>query len=82
MAFEPGRRHSCTLLSGLPVRDYVADVILTPDGGGTEIAWHSTFEPKVPGTGWLYRAVLERFITDVAGRLATASTTGRPQVDG
>src|SRR3954468_21700312 len=32
-----------TILSGLPVRDYRADVRLTPEGDGTRIVWTGTF---------------------------------------
>ncbi len=66
----PGRRLSYRLLSGLPLRGYRADVDLTPDGTGTRIRWHSTFRPRVPGTGWLYRLVLGRFIQRCADGLA------------
>lgn len=31
------------LLSGLPVRDYRAEVMLRPAGRGTDIRWRSTF---------------------------------------
>ena len=37
-------------------------VTLTPTAPGTSINWHSTFRPQVPGTGWLYRRELGRFI--------------------
>ena len=58
----PGRRLSYVLLKGLPLADYRADVDLTPQDGGTAIRWHSTFVAKRPGTGWLYRLALGRFI--------------------
>ena len=73
----PGRRLSYVLLSGLPLRGYRADVDLTPDGTGTEIRWHSTFRPKVPGTGWLFRVALTRFIRRCANGLATATQPAR-----
>ncbi|MEQ4305156.1 SRPBCC family protein [Plantactinospora sp. B6F1] len=75
----PDRRFSYELLSGLPLRDYRADVDLTPERGGTSIRWHSTFSARVPGTGWLYRLALGRFIGKVAAGLAThaAATAGR-----
>lgn len=75
VAFEPGVRFGYELLSGLPLRDYRAEVSLHPEGGGTRIVWRSTFRPKVPGTGWLFRTGLSRFIADVARRLATAAAT-------
>ena len=46
----PDRRLSYVLISGLPIRDYRADVDLTPDrDGGTAIRWHSTFRGAMPG---------------------------------
>jgi len=59
---RPGRRLSYSLLHGLPLKDYRADVDLEPFDGGTNIRWHSTFQPKRPGTGWVYRLVLSKFI--------------------
>jgi hypothetical protein len=67
----PGRRLSYVLLAGLPLRGYRADVDLTPaSGGGTDITWQSSFTAKVPGTGWLYRQALRRFIQRCADGLA------------
>ena len=57
--------------SELPVRDYRGEVELRPaDGGGTEIRWRVSFLPKVPGTGWVLRRGLTRFIGELAGGLA------------
>jgi len=67
---EPGRRLSYVLLSGLPLRDYRADVDLLAADGGTLIRWRSTFSAKRPGTGWLYRRVLARFIRKCVEGLA------------
>ncbi len=72
---QPGRRLSYALLQGLPLRDYRADVDLERSDGGTMIRWHSTFSPKVPGTGWLYRLVLAKFIRRCAAGLASHAAT-------
>jgi hypothetical protein len=71
----PGRRLSYELLAGLPLRGYRADVDLTPEAGGTVIHWRSRFTAKVPGTGWLYRWALGRFIQRCADGLATHAAT-------
>jgi uncharacterized protein YndB with AHSA1/START domain len=72
--FEPGRRLGYELRSGMPLRGYRAEVTLTPaDGGGTDIRWRSEFEPKVPGTGALYRRTLSSFMADAVKRLAAAA---------
>jgi Polyketide cyclase / dehydrase and lipid transport len=68
--FEPPSRYGYRLLSGLPVRDYRAHVTLSDTTGGTDIAWHSEFDRKFPGSGWLVRRSLQRAVRDVASRLA------------
>ncbi|WP_410593794.1 SRPBCC family protein [Amycolatopsis sp. lyj-23] len=73
VALEPGRRFGYSLEHGLPLRNYVAYVDLSPRDGGTDIHWHSTFEPKIPGTGWFYRWFLGSFIKRVADGLARAT---------
>lgn len=73
------RRLTYVLLAGLAVREYRAEIDLTPQeaGRGTAIRWHTTFRAKVPGTGWLYRRALERatrtFVDGLAGRAARAA---------
>jgi hypothetical protein len=71
----PNRRFSYALLSGLPLRNYRADIDLTPVEGGTVIRWRSSFTPKVPGTGWIYRWALNRFIQRCVDGLAAHATT-------
>ncbi|WP_020579415.1 SRPBCC family protein [Actinopolymorpha alba] len=73
----PGRRYGYALMSGLPLRDYRANVDLEPSNGGCSIHWHSTFDAKVPGTGWLYRRVLGDFIKACAEGLAHHATSLR-----
>jgi uncharacterized protein YndB with AHSA1/START domain len=71
----PNSRLSYVLDHGLAIRDYRADVDLTPG----QIRWHSTFDAKVPGTGWLYHRTLNRFIQRCAEGLATrAAATKSP----
>jgi hypothetical protein len=75
VTFEPARHFAYTLLSGLPVRGYRADVTLTPVDEGTQIVWHSTFRARIPGTGGLIRRKLTAFITVLAGELAAAAAS-------
>jgi hypothetical protein len=70
----PDRRFSYALLSGLALRDYRADINLTPADGGTDIHWHTTFRAKVPGMGWLYRRALQRLTEGFTQGLATRAT--------
>jgi Polyketide cyclase / dehydrase and lipid transport len=69
------RRFSYLHLSGLPVRDYRADVDLEPEAEGTRIRWCISFTPKVPGTGWLWRWAIGQFITQSARGLAAYAHT-------
>ena len=66
----PAERFVYASLSGLPVRDYLAEVELTAVVGGTDVKWQATFFPKVPGTGWLLERGLRRFLRDCAAGLA------------
>ena len=79
LEIRPGRGIVYGLLSGLPLRGYRGVVDVEPAGaGGSRITWSSTFEPRLPGTGWFYRAVLQRFVSDLVpalGRAAAGSTT-------
>jgi hypothetical protein len=70
VAHEPPYHLAYTLLSGVPVRDYRADVHLTPDDPGTRITWTATFTPKYPGTGWILTPFLRLILRDFARRLA------------
>jgi hypothetical protein len=74
------RRLSYTVLSGLAIRGYRADVDLEPiASGGCRITWRSSFTPKVPGTGRAYEKALQRategFVAGLAAHAATSSAT-------
>jgi hypothetical protein len=73
VACEPGRVFAYELEAGLPLKDYRAVVTLAPGAGGTTINWRSTFRPKVPGTGGLYRRELGKFIRKTVEGLAAAA---------
>ena len=75
VAYEPPTHHAYTMLSGNPVRNYRADVRLTPDGAGTLITWGATFDPMVPGTGRLLSAIYRRLIGSFARRVAAYAAT-------
>ncbi|MGH3787034.1 MAG: SRPBCC family protein [Pseudonocardiaceae bacterium] len=66
----PDRKFSYLHLSGLPGHDYRADLDLEPAEGGTTIRWHISFTPQVPGTGWLWRWGIGRYVKQSAQGLA------------
>jgi uncharacterized protein YndB with AHSA1/START domain len=77
--YEPPRRLVYVLLSGMPVRDYRAEVILTGDPtGGTVIAWRASFRPLIPGTAAPFRMLLGGYVRGFARRLA-AYAGGSPR---
>ncbi len=70
LASDPPTHLAYSILSGFPVRNYRADVTLTPDHGGTRIVWSATFDERVPGTGRLTELILRRMIGGFASGLA------------
>lgn len=68
----PDRRLSYVLLSGLPLVDYRADIDLIETADGTTVRWSSSFRPGRPGSGWLYKLILRRFLQRMVEGLAAA----------
>jgi uncharacterized protein YndB with AHSA1/START domain len=74
VTFERPSAFSYVLLEGIAVRNYRGDVTIEPDGdGGSVVRWHSTFDPKVPGTGWLWRSGFRRLLRRIVADLAAAA---------
>ena len=71
----PDGRFAYTHVSNLPMKNYRAEVDLTPNGEGTTIRWVSAFDPKVPGTGGLLRRGLVGFVAKLADGLAEHAAT-------
>lgn len=68
----PDRQLSYELLSGFPFRNYHADVVLAPSGGATRIDWTATFQCRY-GSGWFWRAFMNKVLSDLARQLAAAA---------
>jgi uncharacterized protein YndB with AHSA1/START domain len=64
------RRLAFEMLTWQPYRDYLCEVQLDQDGGGTWTRWTGGFRPRVPGTGRAQRLVLQSIVGDFATRLA------------
>jgi Polyketide cyclase / dehydrase and lipid transport len=78
------RKFKYATLSGLPFNDYIGEVDLKPAiGGGTTIHWHSSFMPKIFGTGWILQRGLHSFlgqcVSGLAEYAATSSDISTPQ---
>ncbi len=73
VVWDPPRDLGYVILKGFPVRNYRADVTLTPVGSGTQIRWHSSFDALIPGSGRLMSVILKKVIgrfADDAARYA------------
>ena len=64
--YEPPHHIGYTILSGVPVRGYHADIDLRTDATGTTIRWSGAFEPTVPGTGTALELFLSRTVLHYA----------------
>ncbi len=62
IAYEAPTRFSYTVLSGLPVRDHVGTVELTPNGGGTRMVYAVRTQPTLPVVGALVVAVVKQAV--------------------
>ena len=49
LEFEEDRRLAYMVIGGIPVRNYRAEVILTPSAEGTHIRWAATWDNTFPG---------------------------------
>jgi uncharacterized protein YndB with AHSA1/START domain len=73
IAYDPPHRFSYTLLSGLPVRDHVGTVELSPKDGGTEITYAVKTTPTIPLVGPVFMAIMKKAIGDLIGGVAKES---------
>jgi len=73
LAYESPSRFSYTVLSGLPVRDHVGTVELTPNGVGTKVVYAVRTHATVPVVGWAVVAVIKQAIKQLLGGVAKES---------
>ena len=71
LASEPARRLVYTVVRGIPVRNYRAEVTLTPEGEGTRIRWAAGWDRTLPGR--IVHSRLRAIYPDVVGRLIAAA---------
>ena len=73
IGYERPRRFSYKILSGLPVRDHVGTVELSPRDGGTEVTYAVKTTPTIPLAGPVFMAILKKAIRDLIGGVAKES---------
>lgn len=73
IAYERPHRFSYTILSGLPVRDHVGTVELSPADGGTKVTYAVKTTPTIPFAGAAVVAVLKQAIKGLLDGVAKES---------
>ena len=73
LAYEPAQRFSYKLLSGLPVRDHVGTVELTPEAGGTKVVYAVRTTPTVPVVGAAVVAAVKIGVGQLLGGIVKES---------
>lgn len=73
--YEQDHRHVYRLITpALPIKEYIAEVALTPNAlGGTDLRWSGSFSEGVTKTGPVLQAALRRAIQLLADRLIKAA---------
>ena len=71
---EEGRHLAYTVIGGMPVRNYRADVTLTPATGGTRIRWAATWDATL--TGRIVHGGLRTFYPQMLKDLVAAAENG------
>jgi hypothetical protein len=68
---EEGRRLAYTVIGGIPVRNYRAEVTLAPVAGGTRIRWAASWDRTLAGR--LVQRSLRRVYPQIVADLARAA---------
>jgi uncharacterized protein YndB with AHSA1/START domain len=82
IAYEEPSRFSYTLLSGLPVRDHVGTVELTPNGSGTKMVYAVKTQPTVPVVGAVVIAAVKQGVKGLIGGVVAESERRASATDG
>ena len=65
------RRLVYTVVNGIPVRNYRAEVTLSPVGEGTHVRWTASWDRTLPGR--VVHRTLRTLYPDIVGRLVAAA---------
>jgi len=68
---EPPRRLVYTVVQGIPVRNYRAEVTLTPEGQGTRIRWSASWDRTLGGR--IVHSRLRSMYPDIVSRVIAAA---------
>src|SRR3954451_15158992 len=73
IGYDPPKRFSYTVLSGLPFRDPVGTVELSASDGGTKVVYAIRTTPTLPAGGFVAVAVLKQAVKQLLGGLSKES---------
>ncbi len=68
---DPGARVVYTVVKGIPVRNYRAEVLLTPGADGTRIRWSAAWDRTF--LGWVVHRRLRALYPGIVHRLSSAA---------
>lgn len=64
----PDRHVAYRLISGLPLKNYLGQVDMVPQGDATRLDWYSSFEaPR--GFGWFWRWFMQNILSTMSRKL-------------
>jgi uncharacterized protein YndB with AHSA1/START domain len=78
VVFEEGQHLAYTVIGGIPVRNYRADVTLTPSAQGTHIRWAATWDNTLLGR-MAWRGLRTFYPEMMAGLVAAAEQAAAEQ---
>jgi uncharacterized protein YndB with AHSA1/START domain len=73
LAYQPSTRFSYKVLSGLPVRDHVGTVELTPSEAGTKVVYAIRTTPTLPLVGPAVVAIVKQAVKQLLSGIAKES---------
>jgi len=82
IAYDAPSRFSYTVLSGLPVRDHVGTVELTPAAGGTKMVYAVRTHPTLPLVGFAVVAAVKQAIKGLIDGISKESERRASATDG
>lgn len=82
VSYERPSRFSYKVVSGIPVRDHLGTVLLTPEGSGTRVTYAVKTTPTLPLVGGAVVAVTKLAIKQLLNGISTESERRAVAADG
>lgn len=70
LSFEPPHRMTYRLeRGGIPIKNHLGEVVFEDDGAGTLVTWRCRFDSRIPGLGFLWKAIITKVFRDTLAAL-------------